>query len=127
MNRYQLTTALEKIHHLNQRIPTNVSPAFNSLFIAEGAMQFRWYRRLDDLSTPGQAKLELVDERLLRAGDVGIVAPPPHDIHAFEVLEDDTWLVTAAPAPGLFTRQIYDLENDTYVERALETAVPLSA
>jgi len=100
---------------------------WNALFIAEGAMQFRWYRRLDDLSTPGQAKLELVDERLLRAGDVGIVAPPPHDIHAFEVLEDDTWLVTAAPAPGLFTRQIYDLENDTYVERALETAVPLSA
>ena len=30
-----LATALEKIHHLNRRIPTNVSPAFNSLFIAE--------------------------------------------------------------------------------------------
>jgi heat shock protein HtpX len=30
-----LATALEKIHHLNQRIPMNVNPAMNGLFIAE--------------------------------------------------------------------------------------------
>ena len=30
-----LATALEKIHHMNQRIPTDVSPAFNSMFIME--------------------------------------------------------------------------------------------
>jgi heat shock protein HtpX len=30
-----LATALEKIHRLNRRIPTDVSPAFNSMFIAE--------------------------------------------------------------------------------------------
>ena len=30
-----LATALEKIHAMNQRIPMNVPPAFNSLFIAE--------------------------------------------------------------------------------------------
>jgi len=30
-----LATALEKIHYANQRIPMNVNPAFNSMFIAE--------------------------------------------------------------------------------------------
>jgi heat shock protein HtpX len=30
-----LASALQKIHHMNQRIPMNVAPAFNSLFIAE--------------------------------------------------------------------------------------------
>ena len=30
-----LATALEKIHHANQRIPMNVNPAFNSMYITE--------------------------------------------------------------------------------------------
>jgi heat shock protein HtpX len=30
-----LATALEKIHYANQRIPMNVNPAFNSMYIAE--------------------------------------------------------------------------------------------
>jgi heat shock protein HtpX len=36
-----LATALEKIHHLNQRISMNVPPAFNSLFIAEPTSVWR--------------------------------------------------------------------------------------
>ena len=36
-----LATALEKIHHMNQRIPMDVSPAFNSLFISEPTSMWR--------------------------------------------------------------------------------------
>jgi heat shock protein HtpX len=34
-NPMYLATALEKIHYANQRIPMNVNPAFNSMYIAE--------------------------------------------------------------------------------------------
>ena len=35
-----LATALEKIHYGSQRIPMDVNPAFNSLFIAEPLSAF---------------------------------------------------------------------------------------
>jgi heat shock protein HtpX len=52
-----LATALEKIHHLNQRIPMNVPPAFNSLFIAEPTSMMRSIGNLFQTHPPLEARL----------------------------------------------------------------------
>ena len=41
----------------------------------------RW-RRLDAGTGAGKAQVELIEERVLEAGDVAIVPAPPQDIHA---------------------------------------------
>ncbi len=52
-----LATALEKIHHMNQRIPMNVPPAFNSLFIAEPTSVMRSVGNLFQTHPPLEKRL----------------------------------------------------------------------
>jgi len=52
-----LATALEKIHAVNQRIPMNVPPAFNSLFIAEPRSMMRSIGNLFQTHPPLEARL----------------------------------------------------------------------
>jgi len=52
-----LATALEKIHRLNHRIPTDVSPAFNSLFIAEPTNLWRSAAAMFQTHPPLEARL----------------------------------------------------------------------
>lgn len=92
---------------------------WNVLVMCAGGMHFRSCQRLDDRSTQGRSQLKVVDDRVLRAGDVGAVGPPPHDVHSFSVLEDDTWLFTVAPGEANQMRETYDLDAGTYVERPL--------
>ncbi|HLT18491.1 MAG TPA: hypothetical protein VKZ96_03460 [Thermomicrobiales bacterium] len=50
--------------------------------VHKGTDLYQEWRRLDDGHGAGPARIELVDERVLRPGDVAIVPPPPQDIHA---------------------------------------------
>lgn len=104
------------------RLPAHNHSAWNILFVAEGEMQFRWYRRLDDRSVPGRAQLEVADDRRLTPGTAGIVAPPPNDIHELEITSEYLWMVVATPEPEVLTREIYDPENGTY---ELKTLAPI--
>jgi heat shock protein HtpX len=52
-----LATALEKIHHGNRRIPMDVNPAFNSLFIAEPSNVFRTVGNLFSTHPPIEKRL----------------------------------------------------------------------
>lgn len=47
-----------------------------------GRDRYQRWRRLDDGTGDGAARLALVDERVLEPGDVAIIPPPPQDIHA---------------------------------------------
>lgn len=49
--------------------------------------RYQLWRRLDDGHGPGEAAVELVEERVLDAGDVVILPPPPQDIHAQQGLD----------------------------------------
>ena len=90
-------------------------------------MQFRWYQRLDDRSVPGRADLRVADDRVLRSGDAGIVAPPPNDIHELEVLSDYLWMVVVTPEPEAPVREIYLPEAGTYEIKGLAPIPPLLA
>jgi heat shock protein HtpX len=52
-----LATALEKIHAMNRRIPTNVAPAFNSMFIAEPRNMMRSIGNMFQTHPPLEARL----------------------------------------------------------------------
>jgi predicted metal-dependent enzyme (double-stranded beta helix superfamily) len=105
------------------RLPVHNHSAWNILYVCAGEMQFRWYKRLDDRSVAGRATLQVADDRRLQAGDAGIVARPPHDIHELEVTSDYLWMVVATPEPEVRTREIYDPEAGTY---ELKTLAPLA-
>jgi hypothetical protein len=66
----------------------------------------------------------VADDRVLRPGDAGIVAPPPHDIHELEVLTDYLWMVVATPEPEVSTREIYDPATGTYEVKGLAPVPP---
>jgi hypothetical protein len=50
--------------------------------VYQGRDRYQLWRRLDDGHGPGEATVQLVEERVLAPGDVVILPPPPQDIHA---------------------------------------------
>jgi len=50
--------------------------------VYRGRDRYQVWRRLDDGSVAGQARVEMVDERILGPGDVVILPNPPQDLHA---------------------------------------------
>jgi predicted metal-dependent enzyme (double-stranded beta helix superfamily) len=84
--------------------------------VYRGEVEYTDYRRVDDGSQPGHAKLEKVAHGILKAGDVALTPPPPHDIHS------NTWLTenyTLIVIGGGFAskRNYYDPKTDTYIEK----------
>lgn len=109
------------------RLPAHCHSAWNVLFICEGRMDFTWYRRLDDRSVPGRAELKVADDRILGAGDAGMVARPPDDIHELEVISDYLWMLVVTPEPEVSVREIYSPLEGTYEIKALAPVPPLHA
>jgi hypothetical protein len=106
------------------RLPAHNHSAWNILYVSDGEMQFRWYKRMDDRSVAGRATLQVADDRRLQPGDAGIVARPPHDIHELEVTSEYMWMVVVTPEPEVRTREIYDPEAGTYELRTLAPLAP---
>lgn len=50
--------------------------------VYQGRDRYQLWRRLDEGGESGQARVALVEERVLGPGDVAILPPPPQDIHA---------------------------------------------
>jgi predicted metal-dependent enzyme (double-stranded beta helix superfamily) len=55
--------------------------------VYRGRDRYQIWRRLDQQHGPGSARVQLVEERVLEAGDVAILPPPPQDIHAQQGLD----------------------------------------
>jgi predicted metal-dependent enzyme (double-stranded beta helix superfamily) len=55
--------------------------------VYRGRDRYQIWRRLDDGHSPGFARVELIEERVLEPGDVVILPPPPQDIHAQQGLD----------------------------------------
>jgi predicted metal-dependent enzyme (double-stranded beta helix superfamily) len=104
------------------REPIHNHGLWNVLLICAGRMHFRGYRREDDQSKDGYAEISLFEDRIVGPGEIGAVGPPPHDIHALDVLDEDTWLITVSPGDASNVRQIYDLETNSYTLQTLVDA-----
>jgi predicted metal-dependent enzyme (double-stranded beta helix superfamily) len=88
--------------------------AWNLFGVYRGALHYRSYRRIDDHTIPYYAKLEVVEDRIMRDGDVTVLPGPPADIHGVVGLAPRT--VTILVARGQFApaREQYFPERDAY-------------
>jgi len=84
--------------------------------VYRGEVEYTDYRRVDDLSRPGYAELEVTAHGILKAGDVGLTPPPPHDIHSNTMITENYTMVVIG---GGFAkaRHYYDPEKKSYVEK----------
>lgn len=62
--------------------PIHSHGSWGVIGVYQGRDQYQVWRRSDGGDGPGQASVELVEERILEPGDVVILPPPPQDIHA---------------------------------------------
>lgn len=62
--------------------PIHTHGAWGVIGVYRGRDRYQIWRRLDAGHGPGEARVELVEERVLSAGDVVVLPPPPQDIHA---------------------------------------------
>ncbi|HEX3721804.1 MAG TPA: hypothetical protein VHV31_03385 [Nitrolancea sp.] len=65
-----------------QMTPIHSHGSWGIVGVYEGRDQYQVWRRLDDGTGAGEAKVELVEERILEPGDAVVLPPPPQDIHA---------------------------------------------
>ncbi len=82
--------------------------------VYRGRMRHTVYRRTDDGSVAGYAKLAATDDRVMRAGEAAIVAPPA-DIHGFCALDGGAMGLTVVSGQYKPDRHYYDPEANSYV------------
>ena len=109
------------------RLPVHNHEAWNILLICSGTMHFRWYRRVDNGAESGKAKVEIADDRIVKAGELGIVAQPPNDIHQLEILTPGTWMLTVAPCYEPDVRDIHNPPQGTFERKPLAVLPKVAA
>jgi predicted metal-dependent enzyme (double-stranded beta helix superfamily) len=65
-----------------QMTPIHSHGSWGVVGVYQGRDQYQVWRRVDDGTGAGVAQVELVEERILEAGDAAVLPPPPQDIHA---------------------------------------------
>ena len=102
------------LDHLPQgkKIPPHDHGTWEALAIYSGSLHHTVYERKDDGRVGGYAELEVVDERVLKPGDISMVAPPA-EIHSFCAETTDTWSVTIVGSPYKLERNYYEPDNNS--------------
>ena len=106
-----------------KRIPPHDHGVWEALCIYRGAVTHTVYERKDDGTKPGFADLAVLEDRVLRAGDISIVAQPA-EIHGFTALEDDTWSLTVVGGHYAAVRHYYNPEEKSCVMRQPKAMKP---
>ena len=99
-----------------KRIPPHDHGVWEALAVYKGSFDHTVYERKDDGSKEGYADLNVIDDRVLKSGDVAIVAPPA-EIHTFIALEESTYSVTVVGGHYADMRHYYKPEEKTCVLR----------
>jgi predicted metal-dependent enzyme (double-stranded beta helix superfamily) len=103
---------------LNQMPPNKQFPAHDhgtceALIIYRGQLQHTVYERIDDGTRPGYAELKVIEDRVLKPGDITVMIPPV-EIHSFKALTDDTFVLTVVEGKIKADRHFYRPEDNTY-------------
>lgn len=99
----------------DQATPVHSHGTWGVVGVYAGRDLHRAYARRDGGSGAGPARLELIDERVLEAGDVALIPRPPQDIHAQRGYggEPAFELVVFGRNAMVIPRLIFDLERGT--------------
>ncbi|SEK09088.1 hypothetical protein MAA5396_03973 [Marinovum algicola] len=95
-------------------IPPHDHGLWEAVLVCTGSLQHAIYQRADDGSVEGYAELELVEDRVIQPGDLALVIPPA-EIHSFEALEEDTWLINVVGGNYRAHRNYFNIEAQTVV------------
>jgi predicted metal-dependent enzyme (double-stranded beta helix superfamily) len=109
-------------HPANAEVPVHDHGTFELIAPLSGRIDYTAYRQTDDQSSPGNAKLEVTEQRILNPYDIQLVDLPPGDIHGWTVLDPGMRMfVILGPALG-FRRRYFDVSSGTYEERDTNAA-----
>jgi predicted metal-dependent enzyme (double-stranded beta helix superfamily) len=98
----------------DKKFPPHDHGTCEALIVYSGCLSHTVYARTDDGSREGHAELTVVDDRQLKAGDIAVMLPPM-EIHSFEALTDDTFVLVVVDGQYKPDRHIYRLEDQSYV------------
>lgn len=101
----------------NTAVPVHNHGTWEVVGVHRGEIAYRQFRRRDDGSKPGFADLEVIEDRVMKPYEVSVCPPPPHDVHGFTALTDDTYIVAIVGGNFVPIRQYFDPENKSYIER----------
>lgn len=107
-------------------IPPHDHGLWEGVLVCTGRLQHAIYQRSDDGSVEGHAELDLVEDRIISGGDMALVIPPA-EIHSFEALDEDTWLLNVVNGNYRAQRHYFNIEAKTCVlatAGAYKTAPP---
>ncbi len=108
----EMSITLDHLPH-GKKIPAHDHGTWEALVLYSGSLHHTVYERMDDGCIDGYAELEVVDDRVLKPGDISMVAPPA-EIHSFCAKTDDTWSVTIVGNPYSLERHYYDPGNNSF-------------
>jgi predicted metal-dependent enzyme (double-stranded beta helix superfamily) len=110
---YELEVTLSS-YHRSVALPVHNHGTWEYIAPYRGEFAYTSYRRIGGDLGDGRARLELVDERVLRPGDAAVTALPPDDIHTFTPLSDDMLLLGMNHGPLAPERSYFDVDAGTY-------------
>lgn len=111
----QLTLELDEFPK-GKFIPPHDHGVWEALVLCKGSLKHTTYERVDDRSVEGHSELKVVEEVLMKIGDIAMVVPPS-DIHSFEAMTEDTFALTIVGGEYSPLRHYYNLQNNTYAVR----------
>ena len=97
-------------------IPPHDHGVWEALVLCKGSLKHTTYERVDDRSVEGHSELKVVEEVMMKVGDIAMVVPPS-DIHSFEAMTDDTFALTIVGGEYSPLRHYYNLSANTYAVR----------
>ena len=95
-------------------IPPHDHGVWEAMGIYSGQLKHVVYDREDDGTKEGYAELKVIEDRVLGANDIAMVAPPA-EIHSFEALTDDTFAITIVGGRYKDDRAYFKPEKNSYV------------
>lgn len=95
-------------------IPPHDHGVWEGFCVYRGSVRHVVYQREDDISVAGYAELGVVQDEVMKAGEITIVAPPA-DIHGFTALEENTLGITIVHGAYKDDRHYYRPDNNSYV------------
>ena len=111
----QLTLELDEFPK-GKFIPPHDHGVWEALVLCSGTLKHTTYERIDDQSVEGHSELKVVEEVMMKVGDIAMVVPPS-DIHSFEAMSDDTFALTIVGGEYSPLRHYYNLSANTYAVR----------
>lgn len=101
-------------------IPPHDHGVWEAIVVCTGRLKHTVYERLDDGSVEHKAHLKAVEEVELSPGEITMVVPPS-DIHSFEAISDDCFVITIVGGDYSILRHYYNLRDNSYTIRVAGT------